>query len=271
MDHPKNYIQGNKEAWEEAFENRSPGWGEDVVQRLATEEHPFLRAEVVTELQYIDLAGKTVGQFCCNNGRELLSVMKQGASEGIGFDLAENQVGFANRTAAALHTNCRFVATDILEIDPSYDDKFDLLLITIGALCWFQDLSPFFGKVARCVKRGGIVLINEQHPVTNMLALPGEANYDENRPGNIVSSYFQNTWTENDGMFYMTQKNYPSKTFTSYTHSLSAIFTAAIESGLRILKFQEFEHDLSGGEFAAVEHIGIPLSYILRLKRPVED
>src|SRR5512138_3022199 len=220
MEHPKSYIQGNKEAWEEAFEHRSPDWGSDMVPRLQSEQYPFLSDEVVGELQQINWSGKTVGQFCCNNGRELLSIMKQGAREGIGFDLAENQVAFANRVAGALPVKCRFVATDILEIDETYDDKFDFLLITIGALCWFKDLSLFFEKVARCVKQDGIVLINEEHPLTNMLALPGEANYDEDRPGNIVNSYFQNTWIENDGMLYMTQKSYTSKTFTSYTHPL---------------------------------------------------
>ncbi len=267
MNPSKNYIQGNKEAWEEAFEQRSPEWGVDVLPRLRDEPHPFLSPEVVNELKPLDWMGKTVGQFCCNNGRELLSLMKLGAAEGIGFDLAENQVEFANRIARELHMNCTFVATDILQIPESYDDKFDFLLITIGALCWFQDLRPFFEKAAGCLKQGGIVLIHEQHPVTNMLALPGEENYDASSPGNLVNSYFHNTWIENDGMPYMTRKQYASKTFTSYTHSLSAIFTAALEAGLQIGKFQEFERNITGDEFGAVENKGIPLSYILKLRK----
>ncbi len=266
MNPSKDYIQGNKEAWEEAFEQRSPEWGANVLPRLQQEPHPFLSPEVLAEVEQMDWAGKTVGQFCCNNGRELLSLMKLGAAEGIGFDLAENQVEFANRTARALHMNCTFVATDILQIPASYDDKFDFLLITIGVLCWFQDLRLFFAKAAHCLKQGGIVLIHEQHPVTNMLALPGEENYDADRPGTLVNSYFQSTWIENDGMPYMTGKQYASKTFTSYTHSLSAIFTAAMDSRLHVAKYQEFERDLSG-DFAAVENKGIPLSYILKLSK----
>ncbi len=264
MDHPEDYIRGNKAAWEEAFERRRPEWGADVVQRIKTEKLPFLGPELAAELAELPLSGKTVGQLCCNNGRELLSVVAQGAREGIGFDIAENQVEFANGLAAALQLPCKFVATDILDIDASYDDRFDLLLITIGALCWFQDLSPFFNKVARCTRKDGVVLIHEQHPLTDMLAMPGEENYDEQRPGNLVNSYFQHTWIENSGMRYITGKEYPSKAFTSYTHPLSDIFTAAIGSGLQVSKFQEFERDLSG-EFAPVEHKGIPLSYMLRL------
>ncbi len=266
MDHPEDYIQGNKAAWEEAFERRSPQWGADIVQRIKTERFPFLGQELVAELEELPLAGKTIGQFCCNNGRELLSVIAQGAREGIGFDIAENQVRFANGVAAELGLPCTFVATDILQIDTSYANRFDLLLITIGALCWFQDLSPFFNKVARCTRKDGVVLVHEQHPLTNMLATRGEDNYDEQRPGNLVNSYFQHTWIAKSGMYYITGKEYPSKTFTSYTHPLSDVITAAIGSGLQVSGFQEFERDLSG-DFAALENKGTPLSYILRLRK----
>ncbi len=270
MDHPEHYIQGNKAAWEEAFDQRSPDWGANVLPRLRDERYPFLRAEVVAEVERVDWQGKTVGQFCCNNGRELLSIVKQGASEGIGFDLAENQVAFANAVARALRLPCTFIASDILAIPESYDGRFDFLLITIGSLCWFRDLSLFFEKVRRCVKKGGVVLVHEQHPVTNMLARPGEENYAAERPAAFVNPYFEHTWTENDGMPYITRKSYPSKTFTSYTHSLSAIFDAALQAGLRMEHFQEFEHDLSG-DFAALEGKGIPLSYLLRLGRRVVE
>lgn len=266
MDHPEDYVHGNKEAWEEAFERRTPEWGADIIQRIKAERFPFLQTELVVELEGLGLRGKTVGQFCCNNGRELLSIVAQEAKEGIGFDIAENQVQFANEMAAALDLPCTFVATDILEIDASYEDRFDLSLVTIGALCWFKDLSLFFDKVARCTKQGGFVLVHEKHPVTDMLALPGEENYDAARPGNLVNSYFQKTWVENSGMPYITRETYASKTFTSYTQPLSAVITAAIESGLQISKFQEFDHDLSG-DFAAVENKGIPLSYLLELRR----
>lgn len=266
MDHTENYVQGNKEAWEEAFERRSPEWGSDIVQRVKTEKLPFLSRELAVELEQLNLTGKTIGQFCCNNGRELLSIVKQGAREGVGFDIAENQVQFANGIAAALNMHCTFVATDILQIDASYDDRFDLLLITIGSLCWFKDLSLFFNRVARCTKKHGVVLVHEQHPVTNMLAIPGEENYDEQRPGKLVNSYFQNTWIESSGMPYISGQAYASKTFTSYTHSLSAIITAAIESGLQVCNLQEFDRDLSG-DFTPMENKGIPLSYILKLRK----
>ena len=34
-------IEGNKAAWEEAFENRDASWGADITDRIQKEEYPF--------------------------------------------------------------------------------------------------------------------------------------------------------------------------------------------------------------------------------------
>ena len=43
----ENYIKGNKEAWEEAFDLRDASWGADIIERINTENYPFwLKAEM---------------------------------------------------------------------------------------------------------------------------------------------------------------------------------------------------------------------------------
>ena len=138
-------------------------------------------------LKKLEMDGKTIGQFCCNNGRELLSLVKCGnAAKGIGFDIAENQVAFANEKAKELNLPCIFEAVNIYDIDDRYKEQFDFVLITIGALCWFQDLNRFFAIVSKCMKPGAVILINEQHPLTNMLATEGEEPYDPGQKWNAV-------------------------------------------------------------------------------------
>lgn len=111
-----DYIKSNKQAWEEAFDHRSQGWEIDVYQRLKNEEFPYIEKELIEELHQYDFVNKSVAQFCCNNGRELLSIFKLGAKNGVGFDIEENMIVFANETAVKLEMNCSFVATDILKI-----------------------------------------------------------------------------------------------------------------------------------------------------------
>ena len=163
------YIEGNKAAWEEAFDNRDASWGADITERIKNEDYPFFYEETKEILKGLDTEDKTIGQFCCNNGRELLSLVKCGrAKKGIGFDIAENQVAFANEKAKELNLPCEFVAVNIYDIDDSYRNRFDVVIITIGALCWFDDLNRFFKVVAKCMKQGGVIVINEQHPCTNI-------------------------------------------------------------------------------------------------------
>jgi len=263
-----DYVKGNREAWEEAFDNRSDNWCSDVLAQYRSGELPFIESALAEELLKLDLSGKVIGQFCCNNGRELLSLMKLGARKGIGFDIAENQIQCANEFARVLGVNCEFIAANILEIDERYDNSFDLIFITIGALCWFHDLDLFFEKVSRCLKSDGTLIINEAHPVTNMLGLPGEEGFDESNPQRIMHTYFEKTWKENDGMWYMTGKEYASKTFTSFTHPFSSIVNGIANSGLRIRSLHEYEVDISSEMFSVLNNTGIPLSYVLRADRP---
>ncbi len=263
----EKYIEGNKEAWEEAFDKRDESWGADITERINNEDYPFFNDETRMILKNTDTEGKVIGQFCCNNGRELLSLVKCGkASKGVGFDIAENQVAFANEKARELGLPCVFEAANIYDIDDSYKESFDILLITIGALCWFDDLDRFFAVAAKCMKPGALIIINEQHPCTSMLTTPGEELYDPEHRLECHYSYFEHEWTGNGGMYYMTKKSYHSKTFTDYTHPLSEIISGMCSNGIVVTGMQEFDHDLSGG-FTDLDNSRFPLSMIIQGKK----
>lgn len=262
-----NYIEGNKAAWEEAFDLRDESWGADITERIKNEDYPFFNEETKALLKTLDTEGKVIGQYCCNNGRELLSLVKCGkAAKGIGFDIAENQVAFANGKAKELDIPCEFVAANVYDIDDTFKEKFDVVIITIGALCWFNDLGRFFAIVAKCMKPGAVIIINEQHPCTSMLTTPGEDLYDPEHRLECHYSYFEHEWTGNGGMYYMTQKCYESKTFTDFTHPMSEIISGMCNNGIVITGLQEYEHDLSGG-FTELDNCGYPLSMILQGKK----
>lgn len=258
-----DYIKSNKEAWEESFEFRKKGWGEEICDNLKNEKL-YLEKELIEELKSIDFNGKTVGQFCCNNGRELLSLMQLGAEKGIGFDIAENMVAYANETAFRLNSNCEFVACNILDIDEKYHEKFDYILVAIGAMCWFESLEQFFSKVSKCLKKGGKIIINEMHPFGDMLAVQGDEGFEPENPKKIVHSYYRKEpWVDNGGMFYMTNRSFESKTtFYSYSHNFSDIINGLSINNIFIKKLRELETDVVE-LFPHLNNQGIPLSYIL--------
>lgn len=255
-------FRSNKEAWEEAFENRHAGWCGDMAERLANEELPYLNESFKQALRSLDLRGKTIGQFCCNNGREILSAMQLGAAKGVGFDIAENMIAFAREAAEAAGIPCEFRACNILKIGPEYDETFDLVFFTVGAITWFQDLEALFAVAARCLKPGGTLLLEDFHPVVNMLPLPGEEPFDPDSPDRIAYSYFRTEpWLEQNSGEYMTfHQN--AHTFTSFSHTMGDIVNAVVASGMRIVSLREFDFDI--GITDAYNGKGFPLSYILR-------
>ena len=257
-----DYIKTNKAAWEEAFNNRRPSWGEDVHLRLKSEKYAYFNADMRAVLNEIDLKGKTIAQFCCNNGRELLSLLDSGANAAFGFDIAENIISQAQETAQkAGITNCTFTACDILEIPTQYHGQFDFIMFTIGAITWFEDLIVLFEKASLCLKPGGQLLIHDSHPLINMLPVPGETEFDSQELNRLAYSYFRKEpWLENSGMGYISGK-YESRTFTSFSHTLSSIINTLAINGIRIVRFDEFDYDI--GITNVYDGKGFPLSYIL--------
>lgn len=261
-----DYITGNKVAWEEAFEHRHEGWGETNYEKLINERLPFFHSDIVKELESVDFQGKAIAQFCCNNGRELLSLMQLGAEKGVGFDIADNIISQATETAQKANIkNCQFVSCNILDIPDTYNNQFDFIMFTIGAITWFQDLKPLFRKVSNCLKPGGILLIHDFHPVMNMLPMPEEESYDAEHLNRITYSYFRKEpWIENEGMGYMS-KQYASKTFTSFTHTMADIINAVSLNRMRVEKLTEYDYDI--GLSDVYDHKGFPLSYLLIAKK----
>jgi len=260
-----NYIETNKAAWEEAFDNRFPNWGADDHLRIKSERYAFFDSDFKDEIESIDFRGKTVAHFCCNNGRELLSLLHDsGAESGIGFDIAVNILDQAKQTAnKAGIKNCEFVNCNLLEIPETYYNRFDTILFTIGALCWFQDLEALFDIVGKCLKINGTVLINDGHPTMLMLPHPGEDGFGESNLDRFTTSYFRKEpWIGNSGMYYISGE-YESKTFTDFSHTFSDIINALSANGMKTIKLNEYDYDIGNIGSDIYDKRGIPLSYIL--------
>lgn len=267
------YIQKNKAAWEAAFERRAPGWGDDVAERLAAEHLPFLHPDVVRAAEKMDFSGKSIAQFCCNNGRELLALMQLGAKEGTGFDIAENMVAQACQNAAKANLPCTFVAGDVLQLGKAYHGRFDLVLFTIGAITWFEDVGALFRVAAACLKPGGTLLLHDYHPFMNMLPLPGEEGYDAAARNRIAYPYFRTTpWMDSESGGYMAapetagQGGPRTETFTSFSHTTAAILQSLLGAGLALQTYEEYDHD--AGLTDAYDGQGYPLSLLVAAQKP---
>lgn len=258
-----NYIKQNKAAWEEAFDKRSSSWGKDRIRRLKEDPYPYLDEPLLSEIKALNLQDKDVAQFCCNDGRELLSIAKHGVRSAIGFDIAENMIAYAKVTSRESGIDCDFVAVNILEIPETYHNRFDLIVMTIGVLIWFDDLDLFFKKVSDGLKPGGKVIIHELHPFTNMLGVDGEEGFDAEDPKKLMYPYFNDQpRISESGIFYLADQHYDSKVLTDFVHPLEDILNAMSRNHLILLKLKESEEDISE-LFNGISHSGFPLSILI--------
>ena len=259
-----NYSEKNREAWNEAASVHRKNRKVDYMVLFKNKNYSMLDTTLSSILNKISLSGRTVAQLCCNNGRELLSIVNTTGATGVGFDISDEFITEAGAIAKSANLNCRFVRTNIYDLDTEYDNNFDLILFTAGALPWFHDLGRLFELVGRMLKPEGYLVIYEIHPFTNLLALKDEPVYEAANPYKIAYKYFRDTpWIDNNGADYIGKTTYKSKTFTSFVHKLSDIITAIGSNEIVIKEFVEYPHDIS----AALEDLEkdkiVPLSYTI--------
>jgi ubiquinone/menaquinone biosynthesis C-methylase UbiE len=189
------------------------------------------------------------------------------AKNGVGFDMAENILAQAKDNAAKTGIPCEFESCNALQIPEKYYDQFDCIIVMIGVLCWFDELKAFFEQIALCLKREGILIIQEIHPFTNMLSVEGEETFDKNNLAKIAWSYFKKEpFIYDSGMPYMTGKIYKSKIFTDFAHTMGDIIDSIIRNQLKLTSIQEYDYDVGFG-VDELSGKGFPLSYILTAQK----
>ena len=186
-----NYAEHNREAWNQVTPIHQQHTKIDLQAAVQAEDYSDLDATETAILQRLGFQQKRVAQLCCNNGRELISLLKLGAAAGVGFDIADEAIKEATLLGTLSKTNCEFVRTNVYEIDPAYFHQFDLVFTTIGALCWFDDLERFFAVAAQLLRPNGHLFVYEIHPVLDLFALPGEEAYEAEQELKIAYSYFR--------------------------------------------------------------------------------
>lgn len=259
----KKITAANREAWDEVMPLHRRAAGEKWDRAFAEPGFSCLRENERDLFVELGIRGAAVAHLSCNNGIELLSIRNLGAGECVGFDISQPAIREARERAAKVGIDCRFVRTDVYEIDSEFEDRFDLAYFSSGALGWLPDLKLLFARVARMLRDGGRVFIHEIHPVSEMLPWDGEGHED---PLRIVEPYFRTEpHVEYGGLDYVGGAEYESdKPQYWFVHKLSDIIMALVENGIAVERFVEYEADISAGHRCVEEaKAGVPLSYVL--------
>ncbi len=145
----KDYAERNREAWNQATAIHQQQRKMNLEEAVKSASFSTLDDIEKAIFKKLSVKNKTVAQLCCNNGRELISVLKLGAAYGVGFDISDEAIKEAQLLGSLSNVSCKFVRTNVYDIDEAYFNRFDIVYITIGALCWLDDLPRFF-RIVSC-------------------------------------------------------------------------------------------------------------------------
>ena len=259
----KRYTEANRAAWNEVMPKHQQA-SKDKWDKLFSRSG-FVRFDSAETklLRKVGIKGRNVVHLCCNNGVDLMSLKNLGADQCVGFDISDKAIQEASERALRLRMSCKFVRSDVYEIDAAYLNRFDLVYISVGCLGWMPDLELFFKKAAALLKEHGLIFIHEIHPFVDMLPVE-----DEKEAGSlqIVGSYFRREpYEETGGLDYIGNSKYDSTT-TQYwfVHPLSSILMGLISSRINLEHFSEYPTAVSPNHVQFEEaKAGVPLSYIL--------
>ncbi len=260
----RDYAQANRVAWNEATLKHQEARKGRLEKTFAAPGVSTLDETITAKLGEIGLQGKRVAQLCCNNGREVISLLNLGAASGVGFDISDEAIAEAEKLESIAKSGAEFVCTDVLEIGREYDSVFDLVYISIGATVWIPDLEPYFETVSRLLKADGDLVVYEEHPFTYMLGEADDPGFDPERPLNPCFSCFrEEPWVGEGGIDYVGGTTYNAHANFGFTHKISDVINPIVGNGMAIAGLWEYAHDLSDCFERAESASLAPLSYLL--------
>jgi SAM-dependent methyltransferase len=177
-----------------------------------------------------DVAGLSLVHLQCHFGLDTLAWARAGATV-TGLDFSPAAVDAARNLAerSGLASMARFVCANVYEARRALDhENFDIVYVSLGALCWLPDVARWAQEVGGLLKPGGRFYIHDVHPVAWALDEDGRL---------LAYSYFE----EDDPYVDDSEATYtdadrgiePRRTY-EWNHGIGEIVTALTSQGLKL-------------------------------------
>ncbi len=256
-------IDANKHAWGQVSEEHYYAFK----RRFLAGEHRF-NPYIEQELGL--LHGKDVIHLQCNTGADTI-LLAQKANSAVGVDLVPDNIRYATLLAADLGVaNARFIESDIMDFMDKHDEKYDVVFVSEGAVCWLPDLVRWAKTIRHLLRDGGFFYMFDSHPFFMMLdeTKLAHGEYDVKYP------YFGKAPDVDDSIGgYASERKYGVEAY-SWQHTVGDYLNALAGAGMHVEFFHEFEEnffdsggltDLGGGLYNIPLNTGkFPMSFSLR-------
>jgi len=258
----------NRKWWDSAVPVHLASAFYDVEGWLAEGRGPRKREVAVLG----DVAGLDLVHLQCHFGKDTLSWARAGATV-TGLDFSEPAIDAARDLArrAGLADRSDFVCAPVAEASSALGGRlFDVVYVSLGALCWLPHIDEWAGQVAALLHPGGRLFLHEVHPVSLALA-------DDDLT--VIYPYFEETAPFRDaepGSYadLTAIGAMPGDEKFGWNHGIGEIIGALVGRGMRIDRLDEHDWtsflrfpwlvETAEEEFGTPEgHLRVPLSYTL--------
>jgi len=187
-----------------------------------------------------DLAGKSLVHLQCHFGMDTLRWARAGATV-TGIDFSPAAIDEANSLAerAGLSERASFVCANVYDAPQALAGRrFDVVYVSLGALCWLPNVAAWGAVVADLLAPGGRLYFHDGHPFTSCFDDDGNQiiySYFE-EPGDPFVSDSSSTYT--DGEELSATRTY------EWNHSIGEIVAALIGRGLVLDSLTEHDWTL---------------------------
>jgi len=258
----------NRKWWDSAVPVHLASAFYDVEGWLAEGRGPRKREVAVLG----DVAGLDLVHLQCHFGKDTLSWARAGATV-TGLDFSEPAIDAARDLArrAGLADRSDFVCAPVAEACSALGGRlFDVVYVSLGALCWLPRIDEWAGQVAALLHPGGRLFLHEVHPVSLALA-------DDDLT--VIYPYSEETAPFRDaepGSYadLTAIGAMPGDEKFGWNHGIGEIIGALVGRGMRIDRLDEHDWtsflrfpwlvETAEEEFGTPEgHLRVPLSYTL--------
>lgn len=218
------HFEENREHWEEMAQQVSIADATDAITEFLEGESALLPIE---REELGNVTGETLLDLQSSIGLRTLSWAREGATV-TGVDISAESIALARELAAetGLADRARFVRANVYDLPERHDERYDVVVTSLGVLCWMPDIERWAEVVAEVLEPGGTFYLLEHHPIATALS-DDLGNDDE--PIRVERPYFttETPATAEDGPPY------------KWTHGLGEILSALADAGIEL----QFVHE----------------------------
>ena len=222
-------FEVNRRSWDERVDTH---WTSEMYQRHVRNlraGRPALRADLLEHAG--DVAGLSLIHLHCHMGMETMSWSILGA-EATGLDYSQPAINKAELLRDELQLDTQFVCANVYDAAEMVQQTFDIAFVSVGSLLWLPDLTRWAKVVAKLLKPGGRVLMNEVHPFVNVFD-------DEDQNVEKIGVKFPYLDTkplvsECAGTYADLESQHENTKSVEYNHTLGTILNSLIDAGLVI-------------------------------------